>query len=119
MLCHKIENLCYTGGVRRLQLSGCADAFLFMTDHDLTTRERRFAETMARVAAAMREVVVLVEEQVTSINAPHQIAMIELQIVVAQIRRDIDRLSADLTTLTEAVDRLYARERGREVGGDG
>ena len=64
--------------------------------HETSTRERRFAETMSRVAAAMREFVVLVE----------------------QLQRDIDRLGTDMTTLAGAVDRHYdhLRMHEREVG---
>lgn len=86
--------------------------------HETSTRERRFAETMARVAAAMREFIVLVEEQVTSVNAPHQLDMLETKIAIQQLQRDIDRLSTDMTTLAGAVDRLYdhLRMHEREVG---
>lgn len=89
--------------------------------HETSTRERRFAETMDRVASAMREFVVLVEEQVTSVNAPHQLDMLETKIAIQQVQRDVDRLNADMTALADAVDRLYTHlrmQREREVGDD-
>lgn len=110
--------LCYTrcdGAARHhvCDLPAAAPSQEYMSEHETSTRERRFAETMARVNASMHEFLVLIEEQVTSVNAPHQIAMLELLVEMKQVRRDLDALSSDVARLAEIVDALLAR---REVG---
>lgn len=80
--------------------------------HELSTRERRFAETMELVNSAMRDFLVLIEEQVTSVNAPHQVDMLKMVVEVKQIRRDVDSLTEDMLRLAEIVDRLLTRREG-------